>query len=74
MKKTGIAVVGYGGMGGWHCRKISEIEELELVGVYDILDSRNAAAEENGIHASFYRATGNCNFRNASLQAHRFGD
>ena len=51
MKKTGIAVVGYGGMGGWHCRKISEIEELELVGVYDILDSRNAAAEENGIHA-----------------------
>ena len=45
MKKTGIAVVGYGGMGGWHCRKISEIEELELIGIYDVLDSRNAAAE-----------------------------
>lgn len=51
VKKTGIAVVGYGGMGKWHCRKISGMEELELMGIYDILDSRNAEAEEMGIHA-----------------------
>ena len=51
MKKTRIAVIGYGGMGGWHCSKIGEIEELELAGVYDIKESRNAAAEEIGIHA-----------------------
>lgn len=51
MKKTGIAIVGYGGMGGWHCRKISEIDELELIGVYDVLEERNNAAEANGIHA-----------------------
>ena len=51
MKKTRIAVIGYGGMGGWHCSKVGEIEELELAGVYDIKESRNAAAEEAGIHA-----------------------
>lgn len=51
MKKLGIAVIGYGGMGDWHCWKIRDIEELELIGIYDILDSRKAAAEERGIHA-----------------------
>ena len=51
MKKTRIAVIGYGGMGGWHCDKIGEIEELELAGVYDIKESRNEAAEAAGLHA-----------------------
>ena len=51
MEKTKIAVIGYGGMGSWHCNLIAEIEELELAGVYDILESRNAAARERGIHA-----------------------
>lgn len=51
MKKIKAAVIGYGGMGNWHCRKIKEIDELELAGVYDILESKNAAAEENGYHA-----------------------
>ena len=51
MNKTRISVVGYGGIGSWHCDKIREIEELELAGVYDILESRKAAAEEKGIHA-----------------------
>lgn len=51
MEKTGIAVIGYGGMGGWHCRKIAEIEELKLTGIYDILETRGTAAEEKGIHA-----------------------
>lgn len=51
MRKIKAAVIGYGGMGNWHCRKINEIDELELAGVYDILESKNAEAEEKGYHA-----------------------
>lgn len=46
-----VAVVGYGGMGGWHTKKLQEIPEVKLVGVYDILPARNEAAREAGIHA-----------------------
>ena len=41
-----VAVVGYGGMGGWHTRRVQEIPEVHLAGVYDILPERNQAAEE----------------------------
>ena len=51
MEKVKVAVIGYGGMGGWHCNKIQSIEEVELAGVYDILPERNGVAEEKGIHA-----------------------
>ena len=51
MKKTGFAIIGYGGMGGWHVRLSQRVDELELLGVYDIKPERNALAEENGIHA-----------------------
>ncbi len=51
MKKTGIALIGYGGMGSWHCDRIREMEELTLLGIYDILESRRVAARENGIFA-----------------------
>ena len=51
MKKTGLAVIGYGGMGGWHTRLADQIEEIELLGVYDIKPERNALAVENGLHA-----------------------
>lgn len=50
MKKTGIAVIGYGGMGKWHCSKIASIEELELLGTYDIKEERCALARENGVY------------------------
>ena len=50
MKKTGIAVIGYGGMGNWHTKKIAAIDELELCGIYDIAEARCALAVENGIH------------------------
>lgn len=50
MKKTGIAIIGYGGMGGWHGNKIGTIEEVELKGVYDIAQSRCDLAKERGIH------------------------
>ena len=51
MKKTGLAVIGYGGLGGWHTRLADQIEEIELLGVYDIKPERNALAVENGLHA-----------------------
>lgn len=46
-----IAVIGYGGMGGWHCDLIRNMEELELAGIYDILEERRNAARQNGIFA-----------------------
>ena len=49
--KTGIAIIGFGGMGGWHCKKIRAIEALSLRGVYDIRKERCDAAEELGVHA-----------------------
>lgn len=50
--KFGFAVIGYGGMGSWHTRKIKEEmgEYAELIGIYDIDPARNKVAEENGIH------------------------
>ncbi len=50
-KIVNVAVVGYGGMGGWHTRRLQEIPQVHLAGVYDILPERNQAAEEAGIHA-----------------------
>ncbi len=50
--KIGFAVIGYGGMGGWHTRKVRDEmgEYAELIGVYDINPERGTVAEENGIH------------------------
>lgn len=49
-KKTRIAVVGYGGMGSWHCQIISKIDEVELAGIYDISEERKAIAKEKGYY------------------------
>ena len=51
--KIGCAVIGYGGMGNWHTRKIKNEmgEYAELIGIYDINPQRCLKAEENGIHA-----------------------
>lgn len=51
MKRTGIAVIGYGGMGKWHCREIATIDYLELLGIYDITEEKRKEAVENGIYA-----------------------
>jgi len=51
-KAVGCAVIGFGGMGGWHCDKIrKDIAGAELIGIYDIKPDRCAAAKKNGIHA-----------------------
>lgn len=49
MKKTGIAIIGYGGMGGWHGNKIGTIDEVELKGIYDIAPARCDLAKGRGI-------------------------
>lgn len=49
--KMRIAVIGFGGMGGWHCNLIQRMEELELAGIYDIREERREAAEAKGIYA-----------------------
>ena len=50
MKKTGIAFVGYGGMGVWHSNLLKRMNELELVGVFDIKEDRCELAHSQGIH------------------------
>lgn len=50
MKKTGIAIIGYGGMGAWHGSTIGGVEELMLCGTYDIKQERCDLAKERGIH------------------------
>lgn len=45
------AVIGYGGMGGWHTEKIQQLPGIELIGIYDILDERCKVSEKKGIKA-----------------------
>ena len=49
MKK--LVVIGYGGMGGWHCRAAQKSDVVRLRGVYDIKKERNDAALAEGIYA-----------------------
>lgn len=51
MKKMKVAVVGYGGMGGWHTEKLLKSDVAELAGIYDIRRERNELAESRRIHA-----------------------
>ena len=50
MKKR-AAVIGYGGMGGWHVQHMQKSDVVELAGIYDIKEERCALAESRGIHA-----------------------
>ncbi len=47
MKK--VAVIGYGGMGSWHCKQILNSDVVELAGIYDIREERRNLAIENNI-------------------------
>ena len=51
MAKKRVAIVGYGGMGGWHTRFIKDNGVVNLLGIYDIKKERCDLAEERGIHA-----------------------
>ncbi len=50
-QKKKVAVIGYGGMGGWHTRHLLESDVCTLAGIWDIKPERCALAEEKGIHA-----------------------
>ncbi len=51
MSKKKVAVIGYGGMGGWHVKHLLVSDVAELAGIYDIKEERRKAAEDAGIHA-----------------------
>lgn len=51
MKKYGLAIVGFGGMGSQHGNLLNNVERMELLGVYDIDSSRNEFAVKEGIKA-----------------------
>ena len=51
MAKKNAAIIGYGGMGGWHGDFLKNSDVVNLMGVYDIKPERNALAESKGIHA-----------------------
>ena len=44
-----LAIVGFGGMGGWHRELIEGIEHLSVKGVYDIKPQRAECARELGL-------------------------
>lgn len=52
VKKAGWALVGFGGMGGWHYDNMKTMDDvIEICGTYDIKPERNEAAEQAGLHA-----------------------
>lgn len=49
--KHNLGIVGFGGMAGWHTQFALKSDVVKLIGVYDIKDERNKAAEDMGIRA-----------------------
>lgn len=49
-KIYGLAIVGFGGMGNWHREFIETIDALNVVGIYDIKESRRQFARDNNIY------------------------
>jgi predicted dehydrogenase len=47
----GLAIVGFGGMGNWHREFIESLDRVNVVGIYDIKESRRQYAKENNIYA-----------------------
>ena len=50
MKKMKVAVVGYGGMGGWHVKHLIASDVAELAGICDINPEKQAKAISRDIH------------------------
>lgn len=51
MEKKNGAIIGYGGMGGWHATFLTNSDVVNLCGIYDIKSERRDAAAKKGIHA-----------------------
>ena len=45
-----IALIGFGGMAGWHYDKIQGIDGLEVAGIWDIKEERRTLAQSKNIH------------------------
>lgn len=50
MVKKNAAIIGFGGMGGWHAKCVYNSDVVSLAGVSDINPARCAAAEAEGYH------------------------
>ncbi|MBR3991403.1 MAG: Gfo/Idh/MocA family oxidoreductase [Clostridia bacterium] len=50
-EKKKAAVIGYGGMGGWHVDHILKSDVVELAGIYDIKEEKQELARSRGIRA-----------------------
>jgi len=50
MKKVGLAIIGYGGMGRAHAAHAGQHDSLELLGIYDIADAPCDHARANGVY------------------------
>ena len=50
-QKMRVAVVGYGGMGGWHTKHLLASDVCELAGIYDINPEKIEKAHSRDIHA-----------------------
>ena len=50
MKKN-VAIIGYGGQGGWHANHALNSDVVQLSGIYDIKKERMDLAESRGIFA-----------------------
>ena len=50
MEKLNLAIIGYGGMGGWHGTRALKSDVVNLLGIYDIAPDRCALATERNIY------------------------
>ena len=50
MKKVGLAIIGYGGMGRAHAAHAGQHDSLELLGIYDIADAPCDHARADGVY------------------------
>lgn len=46
-----MAVIGYGGMGSFHVRRINSLDDFNVKGIYDIEERKRVKATEDGIFA-----------------------
>ncbi len=50
MKHHNFGIIGFGGEGLWHYRKLEDLQNMTLKGVYDTSEKRRAFAREKGLY------------------------
>ena len=50
MKKMKVAIIGFGGMGGWHVKKLADSDVAEVAGIWDIDPAAREKAISRDIH------------------------